>query len=301
VSLEMYRTEAEAKRVEMEKQFSGLKLEVNHLNRFMEQEIMAHSCRPGIFPNVDSVSTVQSPRDAEDSLNCGHGAESNVPDTHALVCGMSPTKPIARGSECFVDSARTRLNGAFADSMRFNRGSLLKIQFLVFNGEDPQLWKSRYESYFEMYGVESSLWIKVSSMHLEGTAARSFKLAECRVYSMSWEEFCAQIHDRFGQDQHEALIRQLFHICQSRSVTDYVDRFSTLIDQLAAYETDVNPLYYATWFVHGLREDLKSVVMIHRSSTLNVVYALALVQEEATQSSKKRDFRRYDQTCAKLF
>jgi hypothetical protein len=79
VSLEMYRTEAEAKRVEMEKQFSGLKLEVNHLNRFMEQEIMAHSCRPRIFPNVDSVSTVQSPRDAEDSLNCDMGLNQMSP------------------------------------------------------------------------------------------------------------------------------------------------------------------------------------------------------------------------------
>jgi hypothetical protein len=57
--------------------------------------------------------------------------------------------------------------------------------------------------------------------------------------------FYALIHDRFGWDQHEALIRQLLHICQIGHVVDCVEQFSTLMDQLVAYELDANPLYYA--------------------------------------------------------
>jgi hypothetical protein len=45
------------------------------------------------------------------------------------------------------------------------------------------------------------------------------------------------IHDCFGRDQHEALIRQLFHIKQSGAVAEYVKQFSALVDQLSAYET----------------------------------------------------------------
>jgi hypothetical protein len=81
-----------------------------------------------------------------------------------------------------------------------------------------------------MYGVESTLWIKVASMHLEGHAARWFQSAEWRLLNANWSTFCAQIHDRFGRDQHEALIHQLFHIRQVGSVTEYGDQFSTLID-----------------------------------------------------------------------
>jgi hypothetical protein len=56
------------------------------------------------------------------------------------------------------------------------------------------------------------LWIHVASMHFEGIAARWTQSMERRVRSTTWEDFCLLLHDRFGRDQHEALIRQLFHI-----------------------------------------------------------------------------------------
>jgi hypothetical protein len=94
------------------------------------------------------------------------------------------------------------------------------------------------------------------------------------------------VHDRFGHDQHEALIRQLFHICQVGSVAEYVDHFLGLVDQLAACESNANPLYYAMCFVDGLHQDIKSMVMIQRPSTLDSAAALALVQEEAVDADK---------------
>jgi hypothetical protein len=51
------------------------------------------------------------------------------------------------------------------------------------------------------------------------------------------------VQDRFGRDQHEALIRQLFHI----------KRFSELVDRLAAYDLSETPLYFTMRFVDGLR------------------------------------------------
>jgi hypothetical protein len=66
-------------------------------------------------------------------------------------------------------------------------------------------------------------------------------------------------------------------------VVDYVDQFSTLVDQLAAYEAEPNSIYFAMHFVDGLREDIKSIVMIHRLVTLDTACALALVKEEAME------------------
>jgi hypothetical protein len=183
---------------------------------------------------------------------------------------------------------------SLGDYVRASQACLPKLNFPVFSGEDPQLWKFCCENYFDMYVVESSMWINIMSMHLEGTAAHWFQSVEKRVRQMAWDELCNLIHVCFGWYQHEALIHQLFHIRQVSSVTEYVDQFSSLVDLLAAYEGNVNPLYYAMRSVDGLRDDLKSMVMLHHQTNLDASCALVLVQEEAGDGMRKKDSKRYD-------
>jgi hypothetical protein len=256
VSLEMARAEAESSRVDLEKQFGDLKLEVNRINRFFERETMGDpQGRPSIFSGGESQSAAVAAK--------GFGGAHDVPP-HEFRAAINPahgtSRPIVLDTP--VDSVRGRQLGVQGDSVCGNQGRLPKLNFPVFSGEDPQLWKYRCEKYFVMYGVEESLWISVASMHLEGVVARWFQSVERRLSAASWGEFCASLHERFGRDRHEALIRQLFHICQQGSVTEYVDQFSTLIDQLATYEAEANPLYYTMRFVDGLKDDIKSIVMI---------------------------------------
>jgi hypothetical protein len=52
-------------------------------------------------------------------------------------------------------------------------------------------------------------------------------------------------------------------------------------------------------FVDGLRDDIKSMVMIQRPSTLDSACALALVQEEVVVSGKKKDYRCYEPSSNK--
>jgi hypothetical protein len=73
-----------------------------------------------------------------------------------------------------------------------------------------------------------------------------------------------------------------------------VDIFSKLVDQLVAYEPSNNPLYYDMLFIDGLRDDISPMVMIQRPSNLDSACALALVQEEALDAGKKKDYRRVD-------
>jgi hypothetical protein len=63
---------------------------------------------------------------------------------------------------------------------------------------------------------------------------------------------------------------------------------------LSAYESEADPLYYAMRFVDGLKEEIKSMVKIQHPATLDAACALALVQEEAADSIKKKDHRRGD-------
>jgi hypothetical protein len=45
---------------------------------------------------------------------------------------------------------------------------LPKMNFPRFDGENPKLWQSHYENYFEMYAVESCVWVHVATMHFDG-------------------------------------------------------------------------------------------------------------------------------------
>lgn len=87
------------------------------------------------------------------------------------------------------------------------------------------------------------------------------------------------------------LVCQMFHISQTTTVTDYVERFSTLFDQLKAYQPNPDYHYYTTCFVDGLRDDIRAVVTLKRPSSLDTAYCMALLQEEVADSIRKTAFR----------
>jgi hypothetical protein len=98
--------------------------------------------------------------------------------------------------------------------------------------------------------------------------------------------------DRFGREQKELLIRQLFHIRQTSSVIEYVDKFAELVDQLTAYGHITEPVYYAMRFVDGLRDDIRAAVSLHRPATFDTAASLAMLQDDLEASFKTS--KRYD-------
>jgi hypothetical protein len=94
---------------------------------------------------------------------------------------------------------------------------------------------------------------------------------------MTWEEFCQLTLTRFGRNQHQALLRQLYHIHQSTTVIDYANHFSELIDQLATYEPDMDSLHYITRFIDGLKPAVRAVIAIQCPGDIDTAYTLALL------------------------
>jgi hypothetical protein len=131
-------------------------------------------------------------------------------------------------------------------------GRLPKLPFNKFSGENPRLWRSNCEKYFNMNVVDPSMWVSVASMYLEGNAACWYESIDNTPAIATWTAFCQSLHDRFDRDQHEAFIRNLFQIKQTTTVTDYVERFTKLVDQLKAYSSTTDPLFYTMRFVDGL-------------------------------------------------
>jgi hypothetical protein len=114
---------------------------------------------------------------------------------------------------------------------------------------------------------------------------------ESSISNISWEAFSALIHERFSRDQHELLIRQLFHIHQTTTVSNYVDRFTDLVEQLAAYTPNQDPIALTTSFIDGLRDDIRRVVMVARPANLDTACTHALLQEEASDQGSRQEYR----------
>ena len=89
--------------------------------------------------------------------------------THLPVTGMVPSNDskFQRSSslppplERVSDVARREFESRGVRS----GGRVPKVAFPKFDGDNPKLWISRCEDYFELYNLDPSVWIKFSSMH----------------------------------------------------------------------------------------------------------------------------------------
>jgi hypothetical protein len=213
------------------------------------------------------------PRFVSSHRECGFGPP--VADLHYLVKGTwSPNAPAS-----FEFPVHHDINSGELDrrgELSRGLGGLPKINFPVFDGSNPKLWQKQCEDYFDMYATEEFVWIKAATMHFHGVAARW----------LSWRQFCQFVYDRFGRQQHELVIQKLFHIKQTSTVQDYIDRFCELVDLLVTYEHTTDPLYYTMRFIDGLRADIKSVILVQRPGDLDTACSLALLQEAAESSRR---------------
>jgi len=143
-----------------------------------------------------------------------------------------------------------------------------------------------------MYSVPSEIWIRVAGHYCKGPAARWLQSVERRVATMEWQDFCSLLLDRFGRDEHDVLIRQLLHIRQTSTVAEYITQFAELIDQLAAYESPIDPRHYTMKFIDGLRADIRSIVLLQRPKDLDTACLLASLQEEVTDPTRSKEVKK---------
>jgi hypothetical protein len=131
-----------------------------------------------------------------------------------------------------------------------------------------------------MFDTDPALWISVAAMQFEGSAACWLQAVQPKISTVNWSEFCSMVLQRFGRNQHQSLIRRLYHLVQTGSVEEYIEQFADLVDQLSAYETSPDPLHYTTRFLDGLKPAVRMFVAIQRPVDLDTAYLLASLQEE---------------------
>jgi hypothetical protein len=160
-----------------------------------------------------------------------------------------------------------------------------RVELPQFDGANPKLWQRRSEEYFTRWRTQGHLWVSYASSLFVGDAATWLEAYLHQNPRPSWTEFVAAVITRFGRNQHQVLVRRMFHICQTSTVVDYVHRFAQLMDQIAAYELHPDPVHYTTRFLDGLKPAVRVLVAIQQPPNLDTAYSLALLYEELGDSA----------------
>lgn len=85
--------------------------------------------------------------------------------------------------------------------------ALPKLDFPLFEGENPQFWKTKCEKYFAVYGVQPDLWVRVATLHFSCTAARWLQVQEAHNTPFTWETLCMALCAKFGREQYQLQLR----------------------------------------------------------------------------------------------
>jgi hypothetical protein len=139
-----------------------------------------------------------------------------------------------------------------------------RVDLPQFDGANPKLWQRRSEEYFTRWRTPAHLWVSYALSLFVHDAATWLEAYLNQNPRPPWSEFVAAVMTRFGRNQHQILVRRLFHISQTSTVSDYVQHFAQLMDQISAYESRPDPMHYTTRFLDGLKPAVRVLVAIQQ-------------------------------------
>lgn len=164
-----------------------------------------------------------------------------------------------------------------------------RIDFPVFDGEGPKSWRMKCESCFRICGVQPEVWVNLAALHCVGGADQWLQSTSAHTNCQSWDEFMDLVSDKFGKEEFQHMVRQFSQLKQQGTVAEYTERFNGLVFNLTAHHPSWDPLFFVTQFVEGLRNDIKSVVLLHRPKDLDTAASLACLQEEILEMGRRRE------------
>ena len=82
-------------------------------------------------------------------------------------------------------------------------------------------------------------------------------------------------------------MKQLDSLHQTGSVEDYYNTFVDLAHHILLYNPAYDHVFFVTRFLNELKDDIRSVITLHRPKDVETAVALALLQEAELDSGRK--------------
>jgi hypothetical protein len=83
-------------------------------------------------------------------------------------------------------------------------------------------------------------------------------------------------------------MRQILNIRQTRIIVEYIEKFDDLRHHILLHDPSASDVFFVTRFIEGLKDDIRSVIAIHRPIGMDTVSSLAMMQEEENETVKRK-------------
>jgi hypothetical protein len=152
-----------------------------------------------------------------------------------------------------------------------------KLEFLKFDGEFPRLWRDECEMFFEVYAVQPSLKTRFATLNFKGVAKTWLQMIQRKGRVEDWEQLCELVMNHFDKNQYQLLLKRFDALRHSGSVDDYQAEFEKLAHGILLYSSSFDDTYFVTRFVASLKEEIHSIITLHRPKDVDTASALTLL------------------------
>lgn len=259
---------------ELESTRTQFSAEIAHLTALVDRALNS-----GPSASADGTPEVNRPPGSGAGGQFGHGVMNQHRGT---VCAFG-APPLVGGTNSGRSFSSLHMGGKLTVSDASS--STPRVELPHFDGNNPKLWQRRCEEYFHRWNSPATQWVSYGTSQFVGAAATWLESFLAKSPQAGWEELVLAVQARFMRNQHQVLLRRLYHIAQSGSVEDYVQRYSSLVDQITAYDARSDPLNLLTRFLDGLKPGVRVLVAIQQPPDLDTAYTMALLYEEMGDGS----------------
>lgn len=152
--------------------------------------------------------------------------------------------------------------------------SSIKFNFLRFSGEDPEGGLYQVDKYFAFHGIGDDSKVQITGFHMMGKALSWIRDLRRNNLISTWTRFVVDLWEHFGVADYVNKL-ELSRLQQTSSLTDYLDKFEDWLNDVEEQSESM----LITYFVRGLRADLKSELKILNPKTLQQAFAAAKVYD----------------------
>ena len=104
------------------------------------------------------------------------------------------------------------------------------------------------------------------------------------------------MQETFGIDDHRSALNDLLDLKQTATVEEYTSQFKSLQFDVSMHDGHYSPLFFATQYVRGLRDDIRAVVEPQVPATVETAAVIAKIQQKVADRQKQKFHNRNIQT-----
>ncbi|KAH9667504.1 hypothetical protein KPL70_021062 [Citrus sinensis] len=158
----------------------------------------------------------------------------------------------------------------------------MKMDVPKFDGTDPNGWDFRINEFFDFHGTPDQLRLRIVSFHMEGKAAAWYQWMKANNLLSTWHNFLLNLKQKFGTSMYEDHQGNLSKLSQTSTVADFQYAFKDLMNKV----TGISEPLLVSFFITGLKPDIRRELLFARPTSLMEAFALAKAYEARSEEIK---------------